>query len=159
MAENKFVYFFGDNQTDGNGSMKDLLGGKGANLAEMANLGVPVPPGFTITTQVCVYYLEHGKYPSGLLQQINDAIKKLEKINNKKFGDSHNPLLLSVRSGAKASMPGMMDTVLNLGLNDESVKGLARKQITRDLLMIATDDSWQCLVMLFLESIMMNSKQ
>ena len=127
MAENKFVYFFGDNQTDGNGSMKDLLGGKGANLAEMANLGVPVPPGFTITTQVCVYYLEHGKYPAGILQQINDAIKKLEIINNKKFGDSQNPLLLSVRSGAKASMPGMMDTVLNLGLNDESVKGLAKK--------------------------------
>ncbi len=127
MAEDKLVYFFGNNETDGNGQMTNLLGGKGANLAEMANLGVPVPPGFTISTDVCIYYLKNNKYPDGLIEQVNNSIKKLEQVSSKKFGDSDNPLLLSVRSGAKASMPGMMDTVLNLGLNDESVKGLAKK--------------------------------
>ncbi|WP_406657891.1 pyruvate, phosphate dikinase [Methanolobus sp. ZRKC2] len=127
MADRKFVYFFGNEDTEGKNSMKDLLGGKGANLAEMANLGIPVPPGFTITTEVCVLYLEKGAYPDGVLDQINDAIEKLERINNKKFGDVENPLLLSVRSGARVSMPGMMDTVLNLGLNDDTVEGLARK--------------------------------
>ncbi|MDN5309553.1 MAG: pyruvate, orthophosphate dikinase [Methanolobus sp.] len=127
MADKKFVYFFGKEETEGKNSMKDLLGGKGANLAEMSNLGIPVPPGFTITTEVCVLYLEKGSYPDGILDQIDAAIEKLEKVNGKKFGDITDPLLLSVRSGARVSMPGMMDTVLNLGLNDESVVGLAKK--------------------------------
>jgi pyruvate,orthophosphate dikinase len=127
VADRKFVYFFGKEETEGKNSMKDLLGGKGANLAEMANLGIPVPPGFTITTEVCVLYLEKGSYPDGILGQIDAAIEKLEQVNSKYFGDINDPLLLSVRSGARVSMPGMMDTVLNLGLNDESVVGLARK--------------------------------
>jgi pyruvate,orthophosphate dikinase len=127
VADRKFVYFFGKEETEGKNSMKDLLGGKGANLAEMANLGIPVPPGFTITTEVCVLYLENGSYPDGILDQIDAAIEKLEKVNGKKFGDLKDPLLLSVRSGARVSMPGMMDTVLNLGLNDVSVEGLAKK--------------------------------
>jgi len=107
--------------------MKDLLGGKGAGLAEMANLGVPVPPGFTITTEVCVLYLKEKKYPDEVLKQIDEAIDKLETLNNKKLGDPEDPLLVSVRSGARVSMPGMMDTVLNLGLTDKSVIGLANK--------------------------------
>ena len=127
MADNKFVYFFGNEETEGKNSMKDLLGGKGANLAEMANLGIPVPPGFTITTEVCLLYLEKGVYPTEVIDQINNAILKLEKVTGKKFGDNENPLLISVRSGARVSMPGMMDTVLNLGLNDNTVAGLAKK--------------------------------
>ena len=123
----KFVYFFGKDVTDGKSSMKDLLGGKGANLAEMANLGVPVPPGFTITTEVCVLYLKYKNYPKEAFQQIEEAIYKLEILNNKKLGDSGDPLLVSVRSGARVSMPGMMDTVLNLGLTDKSVIELANK--------------------------------
>ena len=105
----KFVYFFGKDVTDGKSSMKDLLGGKGANLAEMANLGVPVPPGFTISTEVCVLYLKEGKYPEEVLRQVEEAIDKLEKLNGKKLGDPEDPLLVSVRSGARVSMPGMMD--------------------------------------------------
>ncbi len=127
VADNKFVYFFGNEETEGKNSMKDLLGGKGANLAEMANLGIPVPPGFTITTEVCLLYLEKGVYPTEVIDQINNAILKLEKVTGKKFGDNENPLLISVRSGARVSMPGMMDTVLNLGLNDDTVAGLAKK--------------------------------
>jgi pyruvate,orthophosphate dikinase len=127
VADNKFVYFFGNEETEGKNSMKNLLGGKGANLAEMANLGIPVPPGFTITTEVCLLYLENGAYPTEVIDQINNTIVKLEKVTGKKFGDNENPLLLSVRSGARVSMPGMMDTVLNLGLNDDAVAGLAKK--------------------------------
>ncbi|WMW23384.1 pyruvate, phosphate dikinase [Methanolobus mangrovi] len=127
MADNKFVYFFGNEETEGKNSMKDLLGGKGANLAEMANLGIPVPPGFTITTEVCLLYLDKGVYPTEVIDQINNAILKLEKVTGKKFGNNENPLLISVRSGARVSMPGMMDTVLNLGLNDDTVAGLAKK--------------------------------
>ncbi|WMW25613.1 pyruvate, phosphate dikinase [Methanolobus sediminis] len=127
MADNKFVYFFGNEETEGKNSMKDLLGGKGANLAEMANLGIPVPPGFTITTDVCLLYLEKGAYPEEVIDQINNAIIKLEGVTGKKFGDTENPLLISVRSGARVSMPGMMDTVLNLGLNDDTVIGLSKK--------------------------------
>jgi pyruvate,orthophosphate dikinase len=123
----KFVYFFGKDVTDGKSSMKDLLGGKGAGLAEMANLGIPVPPGFTITTEVCVLYLKEVKYPEEVLGQVEEAIDKLEKLNGKKLGDPDDPLLVSVRSGARVSMPGMMDTVLNLGLTDKSVIGLANK--------------------------------
>ncbi|WP_342304371.1 pyruvate, phosphate dikinase [Methanolobus sp. ZRKC5] len=127
MADNKFVYFFGNEETEGKNSMKDLLGGKGANLAEMANLGIPVPPGFTITTEVCLLYLDKGVYPTEVIDQINNAILELEKVTGKKFGNNENPLLISVRSGARVSMPGMMDTVLNLGLNDDTVAGLAKK--------------------------------
>ena len=124
----KYVYFFGADQTEGNAKMKNLLGGKGANLAEMANLGIPVPPGFTITTEVCTYFYKNNKtFPSELESQVNEALQKIEKLLNKKFGDNENPLLFSVRSGARVSMPGMMDTVLNLGLTDETVKGLIKQ--------------------------------
>ncbi len=123
----KMVYFFGDGKAEGNASMKNLLGGKGANLAEMTNLGLPVPPGFTITTQVCKMYYENNKqFPSGLWEEVLENLKKLEKVTGKKFASKENPLLVSVRSGAPVSMPGMMDTILNLGLNDETVKGLAQ---------------------------------
>ncbi|MBN1793828.1 MAG: pyruvate, phosphate dikinase [Candidatus Omnitrophica bacterium] len=121
----KYVYSFGGGKADGSADMKNLLGGKGANLAEMSNLGVPVPPGFTITTEVCTAYYENNKnYPEELEGQVLDALAKVEKLMGRKFGDVKNPLLFSVRSGARVSMPGMMDTVLNLGLNDETVKGL-----------------------------------
>ncbi len=128
MAKKKYVYYFGDGRAEGTGEMKGLLGGKGANLAEMVNLKLPVPPGFTISTEVCTYYYDHDrKYPRGLEKEIIAAIKKVEKSMKMKFGDPKNPLLVSVRSGARASMPGMMDTVLNLGLNDETVQGLIGK--------------------------------
>ena len=108
--------------------MRNLLGGKGAGLAEMAHLGLPVPPGFTITTEVCTYFYEHDKtYPKDLKPQVEAALAQVGRITGKKFGDSDNPLLVSVRSGARASMPGMMDTVLNLGLNDITVAALAKK--------------------------------
>ncbi len=123
----KMIYFFGKGVTEGNASMKMLLGGKGANLAEMASLGLPVPPGFTITTEVCAYFTKSGgKYPEGLENDVERNLKKLEDILGKKFGDQNNPLLVSVRSGAPASMPGMMDTILNLGLNETTVLGLAK---------------------------------
>jgi pyruvate,orthophosphate dikinase len=127
----KYVYFFGGGKADGNESMKNLLGGKGANLAEMAghpSLKLPVPPGFTCTTEVCTYYYANKKtYPKELKVQVNEAIAKVEKLMGKKFGDAKNPLLLSVRSGARKSMPGMMDTVLNVGLNDVTIQGLIEK--------------------------------
>ncbi|MFC5345920.1 pyruvate, phosphate dikinase [Brevundimonas staleyi] len=122
-----WVYGFGGGSADGEASMKNLLGGKGANLAEMARLGLPVPPGFTITTEACVHYFSNGNtYPADLAEQVAAGLKTVEGIVGKTFGDSANPLLVSVRSGARASMPGMMDTVLNLGLNDETVEGLAK---------------------------------
>ncbi len=122
----KMVYYFGKTKTDGNTKQKELLGGKGANLADMTSIGLPVPPGFTCTTECCDQYYKQGrKLPKGLMDQVHAAIKTLEKETGKKFGDNHNPLLVSVRSGAAQSMPGMMDTVLNLGLTDESVVGLA----------------------------------
>ena len=124
----KFVYFFGKGQSEGKASMKELLGGKGANLAEMSSIGVPVPPGFTISTEVCDYYYKHGKKkPAELDKQIDTNIRKLEKTLGAKFGDPKAPLLVSVRSGAAVSMPGMMDTVLNLGINDEVVEALIKK--------------------------------
>ena len=123
----KFTYSFSKGKTEGKGSIKDLLGGKGANLAEMTNIGVPVPAGFTITTEVCNYYSKNKELPSGFKSQYNIAISKLEKETGKKFGNETNPLLVSVRSGAKFSMPGMMDTVLNLGLNDKTLIGLIEK--------------------------------
>jgi len=123
----KLVYFFGAGKADGNAGMKDLLGGKGANLAEMTGMGIPVPPGFTISTRACNLYFERGRaMPAGLDRQVDDALARLEKLQGKRFGDPGDPLLVSVRSGAKFSMPGMMDTILNLGLNDKSVAGLAR---------------------------------
>jgi len=127
MGDKKYVYFFGGGKAEGRADMKDILGGKGANLAEMTNLGIPVPPGFTISTEVCDYYYKHGeKYPEGLEEEVESHLKRLEEITGKKFGDKENPLLVSVRSGAAISMPGMMDTVLNLGLNDEVVEGVAK---------------------------------
>ena len=122
----KYVYFFGEGRADGNAQMKGLLGGKGANLAEMINLGMPVPPGFTISTEVCRHYYEHDKtYPPELEQEVEATLSDLEEVMQARFGDPENPLLVSVRSGAAISMPGMMDTILNLGLNDETVHGLA----------------------------------
>ncbi|MGC8897410.1 MAG: pyruvate, phosphate dikinase [Bacteroidota bacterium] len=124
----KYVYFFGGGKAEGTAEMKELLGGKGANLAEMTNIGLPVPPGFTISTEVCTYYYSHAKtYPKGLEREVLDGLRKVEKLVGAKFGDASNPLLVSVRSGARASMPGMMDTVLNLGLNDVTVQGLAQQ--------------------------------
>ncbi|HEV7241977.1 MAG TPA: pyruvate, phosphate dikinase [Thermoanaerobaculia bacterium] len=121
-----YVYYFGDGHAEGNAKMKEVLGGKGAGLAEMTNIGVPVPPGFTISTSVCTYFNEHGKsYPPELKQAVADNLAKVEASVGRKFGDRGKPLLVSVRSGARASMPGMMDTILNLGLNDETAQGLA----------------------------------
>jgi pyruvate,orthophosphate dikinase len=127
MSENKYVYYFGDGHAEGNAGMKEILGGKGAGLAEMTNIGVPVPPGFTISTAVCTWFYEHGKsYPPELKAQVAANLERVEQSVGKKFGDHAKALLVSVRSGARASMPGMMDTILNLGLNDDTVKGLAQ---------------------------------
>ena len=127
MVKTRWVYAFGGGGADGDASMRNLLGGKGANLAEMSALGLPVPPGFTITTEACVhYYANQRQYPIELAEQVAAGLRKIEEITAKSFGDPANPLLVSVRSGARASMPGMMDTVLNLGLNDETVEGLAK---------------------------------
>ena len=124
----KNVYSFGGGTADGDGKMKDVLGGKGAGLAEMSRAGLPVPAGFTIATQVCNAYFDSGKQiPEGVQTEIGKALTKLEKQMGQKLGDASNPLLLSVRSGAKFSMPGMMNTILNLGLNDTSTEGLVAK--------------------------------
>ena len=124
----KYVYFFGKGHADGNEKMKNLLGGKGANLAEMVNIGIPVPAGFTLTTEVCTaYYDNKRKYPKELKGDVENALKKVEKIMGCPFGDKDNPLLVSVRSGARKSMPGMMETVLNVGLNNETREGLIKK--------------------------------
>ena len=123
----KWVYGFGGGSAEGRSDMRELLGGKGANLAEMSNLGLPVPPGFTITTEVCTAFYDNDRaYPAGLDSEVENALGAVEKLVGRKFGDAKDPLLVSVRSGARASMPGMMDTVLNLGLNDETVEGLAK---------------------------------
>jgi pyruvate,orthophosphate dikinase len=123
----KYVYFFAQGQSEGDASMKNTLGGKGANLAEMTKLGIPVPPGFTISTDVCGEFYKLGeKLPEAVRTQVSESLKRVEETIGKKFGDATNPLLVSVRSGARASMPGMMDTILNLGLNDETVEGLAK---------------------------------
>ncbi len=128
MASSKWVYSFGKGKADGHTDMRELLGGKGANLAEMTNMGLPVPPGFTITTDVCTYFYKHGhQYPPELKQQVTDALAQIENQIGMQFGSVENPLLVSVRSGARASMPGMMDTVLNLGLNNDTVEGLAKR--------------------------------
>ncbi len=124
----KYVYYFGGKKAEGTSEMKNLLGGKGANLAEMINIGLPVPPGFTLSTELCTYYYKNDQtYPASVKEEVDKAIAKLEKEMEMKFGDAENPLLFSVRSGARVSMPGMMDTVLNLGLNDKTVQGLAKR--------------------------------
>ena len=124
----KYVYFFGADKTEGKAEMRELLGGKGANLAEMANLGINVPPGFTLTTEACTYYFEKKqKLPPSLWNEVLDNLKTLEKTMGKEFGGTEEPLLVAVRSGSRASMPGMMDTVRNLGLNPDTLEGLAGK--------------------------------
>src|SRR6266481_3114507 len=123
----QWVYRFGAGSAEGRAEMKNLLGGKGANLAEMSNLGLPVPPGFTITTEACIYFFQNGvRYPETLHTEVDRALDHVAGLVQRQFGGSEAPLLVSVRSGARASMPGMMDTVLNLGLNDETVQGLAQ---------------------------------
>src|SRR3989337_2114082 len=131
--QQKIIYFFGGGKAEGSAKMRDLLGGKGAGLHEMTRIGVPVPPGFTMTTEVCSYYYAHRRqYPKGLNREVEAALSRGEKIVGRRFGDPKNPLLVSVRSGARESMPGMMDTVLNLGQNDQTVQGLvARTQNPR----------------------------
>ena len=128
MADVKRVYTFGNKEAEGNGKMRELLGGKGANLAEMNLIGIPVPPGFTITTEVCTEYYSHGreKVIEMLRPEVEAAMKNIENLTGRKFGDKVLPLLVSVRSGARASMPGMMDTILNLGMNDEAVEAVAK---------------------------------
>src|SRR5436190_15896008 len=124
----RYVYYFGDGEADGTGKMKPLLGGKGANLAEMTRIGLPVPPGFTITTEVCSYFYAHNRsYPPQLKAEVESALAKVEKSVGKRLGNNERPLLVSVRSGARDSMPGMMDTILNLGMNDEVVEIVAKK--------------------------------
>src|ERR1700723_2647490 len=125
-AGTKYVYFFGGGKADGNGKMKDVLGGKGAGLAEMTNAGLPVPPGFTIQTEACREYMRGAVSPQ-IDVEMRAALEHLEKLQGQKLGKGENPLLVSVRSGAKFSMPGMMDTILNLGLNDKSVESLAER--------------------------------
>ena len=151
---NKYVYFFGGGKADGNGSMKNLLGGKGANLAEMAghkDLKLPVPPGFTITTEVCTYYYEHGKkYPAELEKQVLTAMKAVEKVIGKNFGDEKNPLLVSVRSGARSSMPGMMETVLNVGLTTKTIPALIEKTKNERFVY----DAYRRLIMMYSDVVM-----
>ncbi len=128
MGRKKYIYYFGNGKADGRGDMKDILGGKGAGLAEMTNLKIPVPAGFTITTEACrEYFRNKKKYPTGLWEEVLLNLKKIEKAMGMKLGDLDNPLLVSVRSGAKFSMPGMMDTVLNLGINETTLRALYKK--------------------------------
>src|SRR5947199_3911931 len=123
-ALERWVYSLGDGRADGSAAMRDILGGKGAGSAALANLGLPVPPGFTISAKLCIAYLEHGTFPDDLREEVDRQLKQLERASKKRFGDARDPLLVSVRSGAAVSMPGMMETILNLGLNDETVQGL-----------------------------------
>ena len=148
--DGKLVYFFGEGKAEGKAEMKNILGGKGANLAEMTNLGLPVPPGFTISTVACDYFSKNGKYPDGLKEEISKNLDKLEKTMGAKLGDCKNPLLVSVRSGAAQSMPGMMDTILNLGLTAESVEGLAEKTGNKRFAL----DSYRRFIQMFGEVVM-----
>jgi pyruvate,orthophosphate dikinase len=143
-SDTKYVYFFGGGKADGNGKMKDVLGGKGAGLAEMTNAGLPVPPGFTIQTEACREYMRHNAVSKEVNRQMEEALKKLEQLQGQELGKGSNPLLVSVRSGAKFSMPGMMDTILNLGLNDQSVESLAKKADPR-----FAYDSYRRLIQMF----------
>src|SRR5688572_24766400 len=146
----KWVYAFGDGKADGSAAMKDLLGGKGANLAEMTGLGLPVPPGFVITTEACRAYRAGGEVPPELAAEVDQHLAALERRMGKRLGDADDPLLVSVRSGAKFSMPGMMDTVLNIGLNDESVQGLAKQAGSERFAW----DSYRRLVQMFGKTVM-----
>jgi len=147
----KWVYFFGGGKAEGNAKMKERLGGKGANLAEMASLGVPVPPGFTLTTDVCTYFYQHKKkYPPGLKEKVAETMKKVEKIMGKKFGDPENPLLVSVRSGARKSMPGMMETILNVGLTSKTIPGLIRQSGNERFVY----DAYRRLIMMYADVVM-----
>ncbi len=147
----KNVYLFGGGSADGSADMKNLLGGKGANLAEMARLGIPVPPGFTITTEVCTYFMKHGgKYPPGLKKEVAEGLKHMEKIMGSKFGDPKNPLLVSVRSGARQSMPGMMETVLNVGLTTKTIPGLVEKTGNERFVY----DAYRRLIMMYADVVM-----
>jgi pyruvate, orthophosphate dikinase len=147
----KMVYFFGGGKADGNAKLKELLGGKGANLAEMAKLGVPVPPGFTITTEVCTYFYQNKKtYPKGFKDEVQKALEKVEKIMGKSFGDPQNPLLISVRSGARKSMPGMMETVLNVGLTEKTIPGLIAKSGSERFVY----DAYRRLIMMYSDVVM-----
>ncbi len=147
----KWVYFFGGGKADGRADMKNLLGGKGANLAEMANLGVPVPPGFTITTEVCTYYYKNKKtYPKGVKEEVARAMARVEKIMSKGFGDPKNPLLMSVRSGARSSMPGMMETVLNVGLTSKTIPGLIQQSGNERFVY----DAYRRLIMMYSDVVM-----
>lgn len=148
---NKMVYFFGGGKGEGDAKMKNLLGGKGANLAEMAKLGVPVPPGFTITTEVCTHYYQNKKkYPAGLKDKVAEAMRRIEKIMGKKFGDPKDPLLMSVRSGARKSMPGMMETVLNVGLTSQTIPGLIAKSGNERFVY----DAYRRLIMMYSDVVM-----
>ena len=150
----KYVFIFSHKKSDGHAKMSNTLGGKRANLAEMSNLSIPVPPGFTISTEVCTYYMKHKKYPVGLKTQVNDAIKYLEKYMGKNFGSPANPLLLSVRSGARQSMPGMMETVLNIGLNQKTANPLINQ--TKNSKFVY--DSLRRLMMMYSDVVMEKSK-
>ena len=155
MAEQKYVYFFGNGNAEGNGEMKQLLGGKGAGLAEMTRAKLPVPAGFTITTEVCqLYYANDKKYPDGLDQAVKANLEALEKAAGKKLGDPDDPLLVSVRSGAPVSMPGMMETILNLGLTDKSVEGLAKKTSNRRFAL----DAYRRFIMMYGSTAMGNDR-
>ena len=150
-ASKKGVYFFGAGKADGKAEWKNLLGGKGANIAEMTNLGIPVPPGFTITTDICTdFYRNRGRYPAGLKEQVQRAMKRVEKIMGSRFGDPHNPLLVSVRSGARMSMPGMMETVLNVGLTTKTIPGLIRKTQNERFVY----DAYRRLIMMYSDVVM-----
>ena len=152
----KLVYSFANKKAEGSSKMKDLLGGKGANLAEMTNLGIPVPPGFTISTAACnQYFANRRRLPRALGPQVEAALARLEKIQRKRFGDVNDPLLVSVRSGAKFSMPGMMDTILNLGLNDTAVEGLARVSGDRRF----AYDSWRRFIQMYSDVVLDVSKR
>ena len=154
MKQKQYVYFFNNKKnTEGSASMSNTLGGKGANLAEMANLNIPVPPGFTISTEVCVYYMNKGKYPPGCKKQIKENLKKLESCMNQKFGSQNNPLLVSVRSGARQSMPGMMETVLNVGLTNKTILGLIKQTSNKRFVY----DSYRRLIMMFADVVMEKS--
>jgi pyruvate,orthophosphate dikinase len=147
----KWVYFFGGGKAEGNAKMKELLGGKGANLAEMAKIGVPVPPGFTITTEVCTYYYQNKrKYPKGLKEKVEESLKRVEKLMGKKFGDAQDPLLVSVRSGARRSMPGMMETVLNIGLTEKTIAGLIEQSGDKRFVY----DAYRRLIMMYADVVM-----
>ena len=150
----KNIYFFGDGHAEGSGKQNTLLGGKGANLAEMTNLGIPVPSGFTITTEVCSYFMDHQALPPNLGNEINASMNQMEAIMNKKFGDAQNPLLVSVRSGAKESMPGMMETVLNVGLTNTTVAGLVESSSNPRF----AYDSYRRLIMMYADVVMEKSE-